>query len=237
MTDIPIIFSAPMIRALLDGRKTMTRRLAWRKETEVCEVSSEHQEDYELRGIDCREIGPSRWLVRHPSPWQRVKPGDRLWVRESLQCYQRATAQYVADITPVAAFDAVDRAIDGRAKWTWKQATLPSIHMPRWASRLTLIVTAKKIERLQNISYDDAIAEGCTADFAKYLAATEDEPSRFLETPDATARRLRWPQREFADLWTTLHGPDAWAANPEIVALTFTVHKTNIDAMPKAEAA
>ena len=95
----------------------------------------------------------------------------------------------------------------------------PSIHMPRWASRLTLIVTATKIERLQKIANADAIAEGC--------GVSLDHP-----TPERT--REPFPVEAFKTLWMKLHGADAWDDNPEVVALTFTVHKANIDAVKRA---
>lgn len=211
MSDTPIIFSAPMIRALLDGRKTMTRRLAWtEKQTNPHVVS---------RGW---EMGPDCTL-RRPSPWQRVKPGDRLWSRETAQLRSVGPSKgeiglsfaadggmgsvywFVAEKHPFAA-----------TRWT------PPIHMPRWASRLTLIVTATKIERLQKISNADAVAEGCGVNF--------DHPH-----PERT--REVFPAERFRDLWIKLHGADSWDANPEVVAMSFSVHQTNIDAMPKDMAA
>ena len=89
------------------------------------------------------------------------------------------------------------------------------IFCPRWASRLTLIVTDVRIQRLHDISAADAIAEGCHV-YAS--SATID-----CDTPD--------PRQEYRRLWNSLHGPDAWAANPWVAALTFTVHRQNIDQM------
>lgn len=182
MKDIPIIFSAPMIRALLDGRKTMTRRLAWR----LRDVNDNH--------------------TRTPTSWQQVKPSDRLWVRESWyaahqsdRCPPRgippgSSIVYGADKPPYA-----DIGIVGKLR--------PGIFLPRWASRLTLIVTATKIERLQDISEDDARSEGV-------------ERGQFSEYETA-----------FCAIWMKLHGENSWLENPEVVALTFTVHKHNIDAI------
>ena len=93
----------------------------------------------------------------------------------------------------------------------------PSIHMPRWASRLTLTVTDVRVQRLQEISEEDARAEGaypCEGGWSyggSPLAGT-------------TARGA------FYCLWNSLHGPDAWSANPWVCALTFTVDRRNIDA-------
>lgn len=219
MTDRPIIFSAPMIQALLAGRKTMTRRLAWR----LKDVNDNH--------------------TRLPTPWQRVKPGDRMWVRENfhnqqMSRYRGWKGDRPADRLSVCIdyasdgkrcfFDFVDR-IDhesqglpkiltkrGRGESGKETVILPCIHMPRAISRLTLIVTATKIERLQKISNADAIAEGCGVNFDH-------------EHPELT--RETFPAERFRCLWNALHGPESWDANPELVVVTFTVHKQTIDSM------
>ncbi len=124
MTDRPIIFSAPMVRALLEGRKTMTRRIAWKP----------------LRLIG--EGGFGRvGLLQDPSPWQRVQPGDRLWVRENWQSDVRNVGRPPRDVprTEPVWFAAGGDPINSPGAFAI-QATgwRPSIHMPRWASRLTL---------------------------------------------------------------------------------------------------
>lgn len=185
--DIPVIFSSPMVRALLDGRKTMTRRLAWQPR---------------------REIKKGVGIYGCPaSPWQKVEPGDRLWVRE---CW----AGYIEKMdgttgVPWAHYRATDEN-DFLPGMKWK----PSIHMPRWASRLTLVVTSTKIERLQDISEADAKAEGWTP---------RPEVSADPEVHRDAARD--W----FSDLWTDLHGVESWRSNPEVVALSFKVVRQNID--------
>jgi hypothetical protein len=100
-------------------------------------------------------------------------------------------------------------------------ARIPSIHMPRWASRLTLIVTATKVERLQDISEAEARAEGVDPAIAGQDA----------HGPVKTYRT------GFVRIWGDLHGTESWLSNPEVVALSFSAHQTNIDAMPKAQAA
>jgi hypothetical protein len=181
MPDHPIIFSGQMVRALLDGRKTQTRRLAWRKPQWCAGVVS-----------GC--------YITDPSPWQRVQPGDRLWVRESGAWSDGVAAYAATDTKPPS------------ARWR------PSTHMPRWASRITLHVEEVRVERLQAISEEDAGAEGVT-DFAKLRAIAPHEDLAECQT------RLRWRQREFALLWNTLHGPGAWEANPEVVVLQFRVER------------
>lgn len=178
--DIPIIFSAPMVRALLGERKTMTRRLA-------------------------------------TSSWQKVRFGDRLWVREAFMprpCFERAAKPHY-------------RSDNDRPEWRglWR----PSIHMPRWASRLTLVVTATKTERLQMIDESDANSEG-----ALWHDGGGVGHSGWRHNPEdgyvfGTARD------SFRRLWVSLHGPDGWDTDPEVVALTFTVHQTNIDALRSQE--
>lgn len=201
--DIPIIFSKPMVCALLDGRKTMTRRLAHREFRDSDQRS--RMVRYQVEGhnyignVVCR---------KPPSPWQKVEPGDRLWVRE---CW----AGYIEKMdgttgVPWAHYRATDEN-DFLPGMKWK----PSIHMPRWASRLTLVVTSTKIERLHDISEADAKAEGWTP--RPEVSAADPEVHR-----DAARD---W----FSDLWTDLHGVESWRSNPEVVALSFNVVRQNID--------
>jgi hypothetical protein len=200
--DIPIIFSEPMVLALLAGRKTMTRRLLWSKR--------------EPGKSNLRRTTFSRWDGK--TQWARVKPGDRLWVREA----------FAGPVLTAAGGDLVERvyylATDDPGKDHRGKAIKghPSIHLPRSLSRLTLVVTATKIERLQDISEADAQAEG----------ADRDHSVRWPDGDPGTITDVR--RRNFARLWRVLHGPLAWTENPEVVALTFAVHKQNIDAMARA---
>lgn len=206
MKDQPIIFSAPMVRALLDGRKTMTRRLLKPQTRPAIRDDGTALPVTVFQGEGERP----RVAIGLCITTQEIKyaPGDRLWVREAFMprpmLEQIARPHYRAD--------------NDRPEWRglWK----PSIHMPRKVSRLTLLVSAIKIERLQDISEDDAVAEGV------YSGKDGD-----LGPLDISARAL------FADLWRKLHGPDSVDANPEVVAVSFTVHRLNIDALPSAEAA
>ena len=231
MRDIPIIFSAPMVRALLDGRKTMTRRLlkpqtkpAIMDDGTALPVTVFHGEGERPRVTIGRCITVQEL---------RYAPGDLLWVREN---FKTAFTLDKKSMTKIAggALDAgyrrpwcpinylADGATDNWTATDWGEfgKGRPCIFMPRWASRLTLSVTAVKIERLKDISEADAEAEGV------YTGKDGD-----LGPLDISARAL------FADLWRKLHGPESVDANPEVVAISFTVHKINIDAMPKAVAA
>lgn len=193
MVDRPIIFSAPMVRALLDGRKTMTRRLA--EQIRKTHPSNTSYDTYQL-----------------PSPWQKAKPGDRLWVRENWRVPGDCSAELESTSTCTGPDDC-EFAADFAGMELDLRRWRPSIHMPRWASRLTLLVEAVKIERLQEISEADAEAEGVRAIAAR---------------PDAHALTV------FSGLWETLHGPGSWHANPEVVALSFLVEKRNIDQLGAA---
>lgn len=214
MADKPIIFSAPMIRALLDGRKTQTRRVL-----KPQPPTGLMPECFAIAG-EAQPIG---------ARWSR---GDRLWVREAwrslngldglsgaqieAQCreagYKRpwGPVHYEAD----GARDnwIADPHTFGTAPGRYRHARF----MPRWASRLTLIVTDVRVQRLHDISEDDARAEGCEWSGDR----------NFLETPSECYR----------DLWNSLHGQDAWKANPWICALTFTVHHQNIDRLKNGDA-
>jgi hypothetical protein len=180
--------SAPMVRALLDGRKKMTRRLAW--QDKVDRRTKEHRP--------------------RPTPWQQVRPGDRLWVRETwMEAIDAGDWRYAAN------YDAA-----GVARMCELQPWRSPIHCARTASRLTLIVTATKIERLTDISERDCFAEGVEG---KLLDEDTGKVSDF--GPCALMN--------FGRLWETLHGNGSWLSNPEVVALTFAVHRQNIDAMPR----
>jgi hypothetical protein len=231
--DHPIIFSAAMILALLSGRKTQTRRLAWReKECPGGAINDGGgQMDY---------VAPS--VVRTPSPWRKVQPGDRLWVRESFHQWIGGGPYGESDVM-------LYRATTDEAGGPWR----PSIHMPRWASRLTLTVTDVRVQRVQEISEAGARAEGAThrpacngfqsrydgwcmdwsrvGEMSRWARRRQDSPAKVpLTESDVSLSR---PSMAFASYWNELHGPDAWEANPEVVALTFTVEQRNICAISK----
>lgn len=163
MTIRPIIFSAPMVLALLAAGKTQTRRLA-------------------------------------TSPLKYCAIGDQLYVRESMGWDRGATDRlfYKADGATINAEPPADYQITS--------AHASSIHMPRWASRLTLEVVSVRIQWLNEISDEDIGAEGLT-----------------------TGARL-----SFISLWNSLHPAQPWLSNPQVVALSFTVHKCNVDQMANA---
>ena len=164
MRERPILFSAPMVRAILAGTKTQTRR--------VCKGQRELSNVHDFQIDRC--------------PYGQL--GDRLWVRET---WLRHSVNVPNDYLYRA--DHPDDGTIGPAHGGWK----PSIHMPRWASRITLEITDVRVERLQDISARDAWAEGIT-------------PS-----PDVD------PYHEYRDLWESINGPGSWDANPWVWAVSF----------------
>lgn len=215
MTDRPIIFSAPMVKALLSGSKTQTRRIL--------------KPQPEYRGGCGNEADPEEWgweddMGDHVSVLD-IKPnkyavGDRLWVRENWWHVCAADGPTVAEPG-----DSMGR--DG-AFFRADHPDYPpcphyrfrfSIHMPRWASRLTLAITDVRVQRLQEISEEDARDEGA----AKLV---HDGDGAFFESEQGTYRT------GFAGLWDHINGSGAWDASPWIVALTFTVERRNIDEVP-----
>lgn len=154
MKERPILFSGPMVRAIIDGRKTMTRRAMkpqpWLNEAGLWRWPEEGKyaplTTCSGRGALQTETERLQENLSHFCPYGQ--PGDRLWVKETFckcLCAAQAWACYRAEDKPC-----------GSHKQKWR----PSIHMPRWASRITLEVTGVRVERLQDISKDDAVSEG-----------------------------------------------------------------------------
>lgn len=233
-----ILMSAPMVRGLLrEARapgtgKTQSRRPAWRP-CRRCDDTGRIGYDHHMDPIQC----PVCREERLPTIWRKVEPGDRLWVRETWKFLgtdmarlgrthtrQDGVVQYRSDDakrTITTHWENVEVLMASRPghRLKWR----PSIHMPRWASRLTLVVTATRMQRLQNISEDDAEAEGLNDSYPDPGPCKWRHPTEDKGTSD--------PIRAFGRLWNSLHGPGAWEANPEVVPLTFTVHERNIDAI------
>jgi hypothetical protein len=182
MKERPILFSAPMVRAILEGRKTQTRRVA--KQT-----ANGHLK--QLGGH--RRWHPADPEARLASPYGQ--PGDRLWVREAWAYYggDEYLYQQQNECVWYRAHDIGDPVPGVR----WR----PSIHMPRWASRITLEVTGVRVERLQDISEADAVAEG-------------------IEAPPP-ADPVDMPVWRYRQLWGAINGPKSWQANPWVWVVEF----------------
>lgn len=199
MKERPILFSAPMVRAILDGRKTQTRRVVKIPSTPKLYSESDWM-------IDCVPIGKC--------PYGQL--GDRLWVREAFMYLDNRDGgrkvHYCAGGDDMQITAGKDDDWRGSTKWK------PSIHMRREYSRITLEVVDVRVERLQEISYEDAIAEGVSDMTA--LLHDEWQPSNG-ESGDDCARRLRWPQPLYQQLWDSIHGPSAWDTNPWVWVVEF----------------
>lgn len=164
----------------------------------------------------------------HGPDFSRFAVGDRLYVRENHALVPssayRMSEGVQQTVNPADRDEAAIYAAGwDRSKPRWR----PSIHMPRWASRLTLLVTDVRVERLQDISEVDAIDEG---------ALTVDLPTHGAPTERGRPPPGQPPSHRFRHLWNSINGSEAWAANPWVVAVTFSVHARNIDqlAIPPA---
>lgn len=226
MTDKPIIFSGPMVRAILDKRKTQTRRVLKPQPPDdhprfsgfyIVPAHGKHPEELHMRFARPEPL-PHLWTDRCC-----YQPGDRLWARESITFNFEADNHYwSADNKGVG--NELHRRLrpitaKGVRRFSATSRTLPSIHMPRWASRLTLYVTDVRVERVQEISEEDARAEGSETVGGQ---VSRDPP----EWDWITAKE------NFAILWDEINGKGAWDRNDWVVAVTFTPRLGNIDSLP-----
>lgn len=213
MTDRPIIFSAPMVRALLDGRKTQTRRIIKPQPDHVFEnlVTGSLESMDHIIGVNANGH-EQRKSIHLP-----IAKLDRLWVRE----HWKACAQ-MDGVPPrnLSRGEPVLYLADGTIREQGGMTLKPGrhrqgMHMPRWASRITLPVTNVRVQRLQEITSDDALAEGVHPDEQNW------EPDGFYSGD--------MPTNLFGMLWESIHGPGSWDQNPWVAAYTVTVEKRNID--------
>ena len=199
MKERPILFSAPMVRAILEGRKTQTRRV-------VSDRNSQGNYKASCLHIEDAFTDPGPSPAGNPGPYLKAEvigsrditerlyprfvPGDRLWVRETFHAFPDGRIRYRCD--PLFEFSG-----------TFDEPWTPSIFMPRSASRITLEVTGVRVERLQAISEEDAMAEGAPP---------------ILVPPDGGSE----PHVEgFRDLWGSINGPGSWDANPWVWVIEF----------------
>lgn len=237
MVDRPILFSSAMVCALLDGRKTQTRRIikfpGVEKVIDFELVGTELPSGvpvFEMKGADGRHMmRPAGKDVMSPHYSPRFAKGDRLFVRETYSFDHRWTGLKPSEVQwhePVW-YWADGNPSDG--DWT---KPIPAIHQPRWASRLTLTVTDVRVQRLQEISEADAEAEGCPE-------CSQCHGVGWINSgPDGgwqcTAKGCGDPYVEqYARLWDHINGAGSWDANPWVCAISFEVHRRNIDEVAK----
>ena len=207
----PILFSGSMVSAILDGRKTVTRRPI-KPSMRGFDVSFElhQQEDGSWRPMHTfDESCMDDQGTEHPVICPYGKPGDRLWVRETWYCdhFEVMRGPYLKpadlDVTEARGDGTLVYAADGLTPYEADQpAWKPSIHMPRWASRILLEVTDVRVEQLQAISIGQICKEGLARSIYEFIPVT----TAF----DA-----------FAEVWDSINGPGAWEANPWVWAVEF----------------
>lgn len=205
----PILFSGPMVRALLDGSKTQTRRVV-KPQPDTAHDGEPYWfiGGYRVWGYRPAPAVPLR-AGGNPLPSPYGQRGDRLWVRESFAHMYRDNAQPEKRAPEDVAYMADNLTPDPYVYGSWK----PSIHMPRWASRITLEINSVRVERLQDISEADAIAEGCTQNHNGYYWGGPH--------PVSGLKQLATAKGAYEDLWESINGPDSWAANPRVWAIEF----------------
>jgi len=201
----PILFSAPMVRALLEGRKTQTRRPV--KAKHAADVDAWHFDGGSWRMGVHGEGGPTADMGGIACPYGQ--PGDRLWVRETFVFRSKHERFYYRADHPV---------YDPYAHYGW----LPSIFMPRKASRITLEVTEVRVERLHDISEGDAKAEGAR----RFDDLPDPHPygigARWsMAEPANTEHCLGTARMAFANLWESINGSGSWALNPWVWVISF----------------
>ncbi len=237
MAEKPILFTGAMVRAILSGAKTQTRRL----------VKPQFPADAEPEEMP--KISPEGWqMAGHSGEWWDVVssdadgyarcpygvPGDRLWVRETHRHFGNTHTPRGAVAVGVRY-----RADDSSAEFPWKRDEwpperawwntgrhpwTPGIHMPRWACRLVLEVTSVRVERLQAITAADARAEGVPDNLlyltgnnttGSFLPRTYNLPAGDRPSPDEVA------VANYAALWSDINGRESWAANPWVWVVEF----------------
>ncbi len=202
MKERPILFSGPMVRALLAGTKTQTRRIA-----------------KPVRHPDLGNVYAPGALVLEHEPQHVIdrccpygRPGDRLWVRETHMNWWKLDPENPEGprlFSHVAAFAADGYVLEPGERW------IPSIHMLRAASRILLEITGVRIERLQDISDEDARAEG----IERMAGDPECGHRNYL---DKTGQDWALSPREsFRSLWESINGPASWAKNPWVWVVEF----------------
>lgn len=203
----PILFSTPMVQALLGGRKTQTRRVVNAKWLPLVEEVLRCNGKWIFEAID----------YDLTTPYGNI--GDLLYVRETFTDEACATSMcYKADfpiVWPGDRTECGDKIIQKATEYKFR----PSIYMPRWASRITLESTHIRVERIQDISEEDAIAEGIyMCDSGCFWWDSGTQKSCYYSATSA-----------YAGLWELINGKASWDANPFVWILGFKVYKCNVD--------
>jgi len=217
----PILFSGPMVMAILEGRKTQTRRVVKWPEWLPPAQYPDAVHGFSSGLPRCGLFEDGRPVKSFGCPYGQ--PGDRLWVRETwfADPPNDGTWSYVqwsgcrdSKLSDIPERHRGPESCIYRATWAGADDALawrPSIHMPRWASRLTLELTDVRVQRLKDISEEDAIAEGCPG-----VECYRNPAFTKLVTDTGVL-----PQEEFGDVWRSVYGDESWDANPWVWCVSF----------------
>lgn len=207
MRERPILFTGPMVRAILAGNKTQTRRVAK-------PVRHPGWGNLYDPGVLARE---PQYTIDLACPYGQ--PGDRLWVREST--HRRPMLNLLTGEPLADKYDGGAYTADGAdvltpegfdLAWWYSRKSCPSIHMPRAACRLVLEITGVRVERLNAISEEDARAEGCPFTW---------DGNQYEPPPPEVDSWQGYGRASFSLLWSQINGPDSWAANPWVWVVEF----------------
>ena len=233
MKERPILFSAPMVRAILEGRKTQTRR--------VVKPAPQMVTDKRVVPWTGDATALQHLLESNGHGCRYGHPGDRLWVRETWCTDSSLDAQRPSSFIAWPVKYLADNAARtcGAIFGNTNGKTRPSIYMPRWASRITLEVTGVRIERLHDITEADAMAEGFQPkpwgpwwqgyrDMGGLSLVHQESPGESPPDWMIEPKRMQdrpWLNRsafsEFRALWWSINGADSWDANPWVWAIEF----------------
>jgi hypothetical protein len=191
MKERGILFSGPMVRAILDGRKSMTRRLIRPQPEFPCYYPGTDPDSFDPF-FSCPEH-----FRKEGHQYSSYKVGMKLWVKETFHCDDPSVSQDIMSQRGGVYYRTTESHPEIFPKWT------PSIFMPRWASRIDLEITDVKVERLQEISEADSHREGCV------------DIERFGESPFRSAKQ------GFRDLWNSINKKHPWALNPWVWVISF----------------
>jgi hypothetical protein len=202
MKEHPILFSAPMVRALLDGSKTQTRRVV--KPWVVSDLT------HKPVPADLEYL-PDFTCYRSTCPYGQ--PGDRLWVREAFRLVRTVPGGADGDKIPPSMFLDSTRKFEADGSTSLPDGWMrvfgklrPGIHMPRWASRITLEITGVRVERLRDISPEDCWVEGI---------------QEMRDAGDENGELRGSVKQDYQALWESINGPGSWDANPWVWVVEF----------------